>query len=230
MKRISVLAGLVAIAATSHAVVIDNFTSAATAQSGGFDAYVLNFTTGAMGNTRTIQHQVLGNPDLRTVDTFISGGFASVNTGVNVNSQVQLMWFGQLASGGQTSDSGLMPITNVMPFSPTVSLAGNNQFTISVAANDLATTKFSMRVWDTTLSNSFTSAAHSVAVGSSTVVIPFSEIAYNLQTNNIGGVALIMDLPQSNDVTITNVAAVPEPASLSALGLALLALRRRKRA
>ncbi|MFN8852355.1 MAG: PEP-CTERM sorting domain-containing protein [Armatimonadota bacterium] len=35
--------------------------------------------------------------------------------------------------------------------------------------------------------------------------------------------------PTSNDITLTNVAAVPEPASMIALGAGLLALARRRR-
>lgn len=66
--------------------------------------------------------------------------------------------------------------------------------------------------------------------GTGSVVIPFSSINLtNINLASVDGVVFRAFMDHSQDVTITRLNAVPEPASMVALGAGLLALLRRSR-
>jgi hypothetical protein len=69
-----------------------------------------------------------------------------------------------------------------------------------------------------------------VTAGTGSVVIPFSSINLtNINLASVDGVVFRAFMDHSQDVTITRLNAVPEPASMVALGAGLLALLRRSR-
>jgi hypothetical protein len=229
---VSVLAGALVIPA-SAVVVIDNFTQGATTLSiaGGVGSQesqqsVIN----AVGTQRDVLLSVTSNPFLRTATFEIvpAQGMAFYSSGPGVVGAVGLDYDGvdteNLIDGIQTAGPGL-----------NLNLSAENAFRFAFTFADLGST---VRVDAYTFSGGSSTGSAVVSSGISVptnVDINFSAFtvltAGGVNWADVDRLVFTFDGGAARDFSLSNISAVPEPASMAALTIGALGLvaRRRRR-
>ncbi|MBV6457733.1 MAG: hypothetical protein HONBIEJF_00852 [Fimbriimonadaceae bacterium] len=215
MKKTILLAGIL-VSAASQAIVIDDFTQgpyAVSLQSGSD----LNFEAAANvpGGVRGTYVEVLSNPQNQFLDFSISNGFAISSNGNRVRSLVQSGYGFDLA--GNTAD------LNWNLASQATDIAVNFDF------NDL---DLSMNIYIIT-NGSGTSVANVNVAGNQLntfqVLVPLANFVGTGDVNDVDQLVFEFINDASGDYALASFEAVPEPASIAAVGLGLAALARRRR-
>jgi hypothetical protein len=197
------------VAVCSQALVLDDFTTGPYSVSiqSGFDQALQN---GAMiGGQRSTYVEVQSNPLNQYLDFMITNGFQLTSSGTLVDAYTKIGY-------GATADLN-------------ANLAGYNAFKVRVISNDLP---MNMAV---TLSSSTGNQSETVAVVVPNgtffdVLVPFSLFTSFNQFQDVDKISFGLDSVTNGDFALAGFEAVPEPATLLALGTgaAILFARRRK--
>lgn len=231
MKKLAGLVAVLAAVAPAHAfVLIDDFNTGSLL----VDSKVSFYGTEVVGGTiRYGATSIFSNPQNRFSTIQVASGQLFVENDSGINSNMVHARFGSLLNGAPTSGAGALSITDVGSFTTALDLSGESVFQIDFTASDQSNAAVRVFVYDkvgATINDFNTSTWYAIPQGGGSVFIPFSAVFTTVPVNNIGAIGFALDLPTGNDVAITQFAAVPEPASLAALGLGALALARRRRA
>jgi len=222
--RVASIAALAVIAASSQALLIDDFTTG---------PYSVNLVTpSAMdtafqtatvpGGTRTTRLFVESNPLSVQINLTVGSGFAISDSGTMGDNWVRVGYgYENNGSGGLATD----PLN--------LDLSAWNAFKIDFRSNDLANdVKVYVGTWTGTTYNLSTSSL--VAPGGNqttpfSLYAPFAGFAGTAAWNDVDVIVFEFDNTPSGDFAIERFEAVPEPASILALafGISTIAVRRR---
>jgi hypothetical protein len=215
MKKTILLAGIL-VSAVSQAVMIDDFTTGPYAVSlqTGSD---LNFQAagGVPGGVRGTYVEVLSNPQNQFLDFSISNGFAISSAGNRVRTLVQAGYGFDL--GGNPAD------LNWHLLSQATDIAVNFDF------NDL---DLVMNIYVVTTGSGFSVASVNVAgnqLDTFQVLVPLANFVGSGDLTDVDQIVFEFINDASGDYALASFEAVPEPASIAAVGLGLAALARRRR-
>lgn len=211
---LGVLGALAALAASSHAVLIDDFTT------GGFNSGYLNdpvdgysFSTAAAvpGGVRGVRYDKTANPngeDFR-VRVNTAAPMLAFTNGIEVDG-VGSVFYG----------FGVAPDLND-------NYSANPLFNLTIIANDLPNVA---ELTITSSSAGIVKRTINLPTVTSSQMVTF-DFTGEAALADVDGIRLEFDFAPSGDFAINRIEAVPEPLSLGALaaGVTLLGLRRRKR-
>lgn len=230
MKRFLITCGIAVLACASQAAItIDDFTTGAFAMSGKTSQY--NTSTGGniIQNFRYENHTFVSNPSNRTmvseVDATQPGNYF-FEAGTGVSGFLVIAWLNGLQNGVPTSGPGGLTTGDVKAFNPLVDLTSQTTLKLDFKDNDQNTT-VNFGIYSADLS-SFEEHSLAMASGAGSLNMALSNFT-TLDLSQIGGLYLRVDAPNGNDFTLTNYSAVPEPASMLAIGAGLAALARRRK-
>ncbi|GAB4122884.1 MAG: hypothetical protein Fur0036_08790 [Fimbriimonadaceae bacterium] len=230
MKKIFLPISLLALAAMSQAVVIDTFTDNQFAQFAS-DGYSVNSSpVGAIAGAgaRTYSADISANPNNRFIRMQNTSGNLVIQAGSGVAGNAFIILTGALNAGAPTSGGvSFPPLGDHTPMN--LDLSAYNALEIDYLGNDQASTGVAVVVYDNMFANSDVSAVFNPTVGNGTLSIPFSSIFSTVPANSVGLIGLRVDIPNGNDIAFGEIRAVPEPATMIAMGAGLLALARRRR-
>lgn len=217
MKKLMLLAAAVSVTA-ANAVVLDEFAD-------GDTAVVLNSGTqidfkaaSVPGGSRGVILAIVDNPRNQIGEVYVSGGKFTESAGVRVKTHVELGY-------GFESDGGGGFVTDDL----NLNLTGYTDLRFNFDSNDL---DLNMTVYLGSFTNGYSSVSRLVAGGRNetafTEVFSLGDFT-GLNLADIDQIAIVFDNSAGGDYAMENWEAVPEPASLAAVGLGLAALARRRR-
>lgn len=184
------------------------------------------FQDGTMlGDTRVTRLFVEANPLNRDISLVISDHFAVSDSGTLADSWVRLGY------GYRQSTSGGLEVDELNE-----NMTGHSAFQIDFLANDLTNdVKVYAGTWNGASLNLSTATAQAIggnAVASS-LLIPMTSFTGTADFSDIDVIVFEFDNMASGDFALSSVSAVPEPATLMAIGVGitgLLARRKRNKA
>ncbi|MBS1710270.1 MAG: PEP-CTERM sorting domain-containing protein [Armatimonadetes bacterium] len=212
------LFGLLGFGCMAHALMIDDFSTGNINDQISTGSNSTYTAASVPGGNRWVYHSISANPlGLTHSNVVINGIFASDSkTSVDAGS---IIGYGSDSAGSFTVGTDL-----------NLDLSTQNAFNINVLSNDLAATiQIAIR---TNGGNLAFSSLHNLTPGMvmtpQVVTISFAEFgAQNFA--DVDSIGIYLDTTASGDTVIDSFEAVPEPASLIALGLGAAALVARKR-
>jgi hypothetical protein len=232
MKHLLLISSTLLVSVSHAAVMIDDFTSGFNGTNTQSSAFYTTIASNAMGGRRYVDHRFLANPQFRSIGTNVTPGATprfAVSTGENVSGQVFVTWAGipiSQSGGGNLTRSQFAGYANALD------LSAEDGIAISYLQNSLSSTRLSLTIWDTE-ANAATAAFAPVEAGSGTKFFNFNQFqslqSVDVDLTQIRGISLGIDLPESNDIQISQVQAIPEPATATLFGLGIAALAARKR-
>ena len=216
-----IVAGLVAAGASAN-VIIDDFSLAysKTITSGSWVDYQSGAFLGGSGE-RDIEMRVLSNPLQQQLDLTITGSQLSiVSNGFQTLSRISLQYDGFDDEAGNTGQNRLLTDSEFTGSK----LAGNDKLVVKFLDNDLpVNVKAIVRNSGGIIQQ--ISQVRAAGAGAGDMVFDFGFA--NLQ--DARSVTFVFEADRSGDFAIEGIEAVPEPATMVALGAGALALIRRRR-
>lgn len=217
MKTLAIC-GLLGAACFAQALMIDDFSTGNSTDSISSGLGQTYAPATVPGGNRYVGHSIQVNPLNLTHTAVVTNGIFASDSKTLVDA-IAVIGYGSDASGGFTVATDL-----------NLNLSAQNAFKITVLSNDLPADIY---IGIRTNSGALTfSAVHAVTPGmvmvTQTITVNFSEfLGQNFA--DVDTIGLYVDTTASGDMVIDSFEAVPEPASLFALGLGAAALVARKR-
>lgn len=215
--------GFLAVAASSQAILIDDFTtgSATTGFQDAIGSYSsLTPAVGALGGDRYLQMDITANPlqGAARARTQASFGVFSVSSEADVDTAITLGYGYASVAGPAGSD----PLNIDFSSNPLVKLVfRSNDITLPT------TVKLITNGGASSFSRSLNVSGGIVPASPTTFTFDFTADAASL--SDVDGIVLSFDTAPDGDFAVTNISAVPEPASMAAITVGIAAMLRRRR-
>lgn len=225
--RVYAALGAIAVAGAAHAFVIDDFTTGAYSVTlvtpGSTDTAFRG--ANVLGGIRTTRLTVESNPLFREITLDVGNHFAISDSGTLADSHVRVGYGYAEAPGGGLQVNEL-----------NLDLSGQSAFLVDFLANDLNNdVTVYIGTWNGSSLNLSTVSAVAIGDGGaapSTLSLPTSGLSGTASLSNVDVLVFQFDNQASGDFALSGFAAVPEPASMMAIGIGitgLIARRRRNR-
>lgn len=214
MKTYAIIA-LLGVATVSHAIMIDDFSTGNVNDPLSSGSNITHTAAAVPGGFRTIYHQIDSNPLNLSHSTIVVNGIFASDNKTQVDSATQI-GYGFDALGASTQNLNW-------------DLSSQNAFRVNFLSNDLpATLIVSVIGGSGVVSSNVYNIAPNMVLMNQTIDIAFSDFgAFNFA--DVDQLVFTLDSTASGDTVIDSFEAVPEPASMIALGLGVAALISRKR-
>lgn len=211
-----ILLALAITGSAAHALMIDDFSTGNINDVISTGNNVLVTAAGVPGGFRYTNNIIDANPLNRTHSVIVTNGVLVSDSQTLVDAQA---WVGY----GADANSQFTNFLNL-------DLSGQDRFRFTFASNDLPAT-IQMQVFQDGFGSAFSSfynIAPNMILTNQTIDIMFSDFG-GFNFADVDGIAFFIDTTPSGDVVLDSFEAVPEPASMVALGLGVAALVARKK-
>lgn len=215
--------------ATAFGVVLDDFSAGSYYNDTNSDFYVTE-SLGA-GLVRYGFNGFFNNPDSRYITSEVAGGQLFVEAETGVDGGFTYGHLGALLNGAPASGPGGLAANDAGAFPTALNLVGSPVVEVVFSASDQNNAQIQIWAYEKNgvdIGSFFSSTSLAVPQGGGTVSFDFTTTSLDL--SNVGAWGFNLVLPTGNDIAITQVNAVPEPATLIALGAGLAAFARRRKA
>jgi len=221
------LAGVLVVSANAN-ILLDDFTSGFAGQSSTTGIYYNTASANSIGSFRFVNHIFNSNPLSRPISTDVNAaapGHMFIEAGSGVNGVSGIGWGGSLNVAA--SGAGNIGFSN---FNGLGGVDFSNELGIQIdyINNDQSSTGFFLQVLDTS-DNLSVGTAVTAPSGNGSIFLAFSDLVGAANLASVDAVVVAVQLPNGNDITLTRAEAVPEPATMTILGLGIAALAARKR-
>lgn len=216
----AVILFLLASAVAARADVIDNFSTGAFMQSITTGTFVLTQAGAMSTGERDVQMNVLGNPFNQFLDVSVGSGMNVVSNGFGVVSKVTLQYD---VNGDEVGNTGAGKVLTNSGSGSSIGLGANPIVRLNFAGNDLAVTA---RV---VLRNSGAVIGEAVGIKNPGGAGVLDLVLGSAAMSSADSISIEFSADPSGDFALTSVEAVPEPATMAALGIGVAAMMRRRR-
>lgn len=239
MRRgnIALLAGVLLVCGAQANILIDDFTSGFNSASTSTGFYYDTVAVAAQGGHRYVDHRFDANPLNRPILTDVNAGVPGhmfIEAGSGVDGQSFVVWAGRI-NNVPNSGPGVVSRGDFAGIAGSLDLTSELGIQVDYINNDQSSTEIYIEVWDSNF-NVNSALFVPVAAGNGSYFAAFSNFVIfqgtGVDYSDIRGIAVGLDLPTGNDITLTRVEAVPEPATMTILGLGIagIAAQRRRKA